>query len=126
MSFLEHLKPAIKEGKGWLFFNALGIGVYLMIESWIFAPRIAEETFNGIDQICFWETQEFPLLAFYFGVNVTWLLMRWQSAFSRNRLLLIWLLTCLVWGIVIACDPIAIKMIILIVPMMVKQAWNRA
>lgn len=43
MSFIERLKAAIKEGKFWLLFNALGIGVYISIEAWLLAPRIPKK-----------------------------------------------------------------------------------
>jgi len=124
MTFLEHLRFAIREGKVWLFFNALGIGIYLAIECWIFAPRIPEEAFNGIDQICYWTTTEFPLLVLYLGVNVTWLLMSRKSAFFRSRQLSIWLLGCLVWGIVLACDPVAVKIVGIVTDMIDGTAWN--
>ena len=123
MSFLEHLKPAVKEGKGWLLFNASGIGIYLAIESWI-SVRCQEEALNGFDQTFLWVSTEFPLLAFYFGVNVTWLLMGRKSALFRSRQLLIWIMSCVTWGIVLVCDPVAVKMTVLVIPMMVERAWN--
>ncbi len=124
MSLLQHLKRAVPDGTGWLLFNAAGIGIYLAIESWITAPRIPEEAFNGIDQICFWETLEFPLLAFYLGANVTWLLMASPRAPLQRPQPLIWLPTGLLWGGVIACDAVAVKIAVLVLPMMIKRAWD--
>jgi hypothetical protein len=49
MNLIERLRLAVKEAKFWILFNALGIGAYVSIEAWLFAPRIPEEAFNGID-----------------------------------------------------------------------------
>jgi hypothetical protein len=123
MPILEDLKLTAKEGWAWILFNALGIGTYLAIESWIFAPRIPEEAFNGIDQICYWTTMEFPLLAFCFGVDMTWLLMSRKSLFFRRQLA-ICLLMSGVWGSVLVCDPIAVKIVMILMAMIDGRAWN--
>jgi len=115
MSFMERLKPAIREGKLWLLFNALGIACYIAIEAWLFAPRIPEEAFNGIDQMCFWSTMQFPLLALFLGVNLTWLLMSRRSPFFKSRQLFIWMLGCVAWGILLLLDPIADKIVCLLI-----------
>ncbi len=115
---------AIKESRGWLLFNALGVGLYLAIELWIRAPRIPEEAFNGIDELCFWQTDEIPLLAFYLGANVAWVAMSCQHALFPRTRLLIFLPVCLIWGGVIAFDPIAVKALTLVIPMMIERAWS--
>jgi hypothetical protein len=114
MSFIERLKPAANEGKFWLLFNVLGIVAYLSIEAWLFAPRIPEEEFNGIDQICFWSTMQFPLLALFLGVNLTWVLMSRKSPFFKSRQLVIWIMGCIGWGILLVLDPIAVKIVYLL------------
>jgi hypothetical protein len=123
MSFIERLKPAAKEGKFWLLFNVLGIAAYISIEIWLFAPRIPEEAFNGIDQLCFWSTMQFPLLALYLGINLTWIVMSRQSLFFKSRQLFIWILGCVAWGILLLFDPIAIKIVYLLI-MHYGGFWN--
>jgi hypothetical protein len=123
MSFLERLKLAAKEAKFWLLINVLGIGAYISIEAWLFAPRIPEEEFNGIDQMCFWTTMQFPLLALYLGVNLTWILMSRKSPFFKGRRLFIWGIGCAAWGVLLLFDPIALKIAYLFI-MVQSGAWN--
>jgi hypothetical protein len=115
MKFIERLKLAAPEARFWILFNALGIAVYISIEIWLFAPRIPEMAFNGIDQLCFWSTMQFPLLALYLGINLTWILLSRQSPFFKSRQLFIWLLGCAAWGLLLLLDPIALKIVYLFI-----------
>jgi len=112
MNFLRNLRLALKGARFWLFFNALGIGAYLAIECWLLAPLREDKLFNEDDPVRDWLGAMFPLLALYLGINMTWLIMSRKSPFFRSRRLLIWLLVCLVWGIVLARDPVNVRAVI--------------
>ena len=109
MNFLENLRLALAGARFWLFFNALGIGAYLAVECWLLAPLREDKIFNKGDPVREWLGTEFPLLALYLGINVTWLIMSRKNPFFRRRQLFIWLLVCLVWGIVLTRDPVNVR-----------------
>jgi hypothetical protein len=123
VTFIERLTLPLHTGRFWLLFNAVGMGAYLAIESWM-SFYCEKEALNGFDQTFLWVTTEFPLLSLYLGANVTWLLMSRKSDYFKTRHLSIWLFVCLVWGVVLLCDPVAIKIAELITAMVNGTAWN--
>jgi hypothetical protein len=109
VNFPENVIVALKGAGIWLFFNALGIGVYLVLDSWITGPLREDKSFNKGDPVRDWLGTTFPLLALYLGINVTWLILNRKTPFFGSRQLLLWLLVCLVWGIVLSRDPVNFK-----------------
>lgn len=97
-----------------MLFNTFGVGTYLGINHWICAPRIQEENLGGIGQVYYWTTTEFPLLALCLGANVTGLLMSKDHAYFWNRQMTMWQLVFLVWGLVLVCDPLVFKTLLVV------------
>ena len=102
---------ALKAG-GWLLVNALGIAIYLSLESWILAPRPEAEALNGIDQIYFWLTRNLPLLIVFIVLNVIWLIRIWRRTDPSNMWpFRSWLLVCLAWAIALVYHGLAVKIL---------------
>lgn len=105
MNFLKNLGAILKETGCFLFVNGLGIWVYFLIKfRWLDSFRN-----DKIDPVREWLGASLPLFAFCFGINVTWLLMSRKNALLGRGRLSIWLLVCLIWIIVLACDPLNLR-----------------
>lgn len=105
MNFLKNLGVALKETGFFLFLNALGIGIDLLIKLlWLDPVRS-----DRIDPLRGWLCASLPLIAFYFGINTTWLLMSRKNGVLGMGRFSIWLLVCLVWVIVLASDPLNLR-----------------
>lgn len=94
----------------WLLVNVAGVVIYLAIGAWIKAPRPEGHELNGIDEIYFWMTRALPVLAVVAVFGLAWLvkLLRSQSP-DRAMQLRFWISTCFVWGVVLVCDGLAVK-----------------
>lgn len=122
MSSTERL--ALK-GVGWLLANALGIAIYLSLESWVLAPRSEAEALNGFDQIYFWLTRNLPLLIVYLVLNVVWLIrIRRRSDPSNKWQFRSWLLVCLAWAIALIYHGLAVKVLKMVIAMIDGKAWK--
>jgi hypothetical protein len=105
MNFLKTLIALLKETAVFLFLNALGIRMDLLFKSWWLDPIRNDR----IDPVREWLGESLPLIAFYFGINTTWLVMSRKNGVLGIGRLSIWLLVCLVWVIVLASDPLNLR-----------------
>ncbi len=105
LKFLKKLGAVLRETGFFLFLNALGIGIDLLIKLWWLDPVRNDR----IDPLPGWLCASLPLIAFYFGINMTWLLMSRKNGVLGIERLSIWLLVCLVWVIVLANDPLNLR-----------------
>jgi uncharacterized membrane protein SirB2 len=120
----DRKRIALKDG-GWLLANALGIAIYLSLESWVLAPRSEAEALNGIDQIYFWLTRNLPLLVVYLVLNVIWLIrIRSRSDPSNKWPFRNWLLVCLAWAIALIYHGLTVKILKILIAMIDGKAWK--
>jgi hypothetical protein len=109
MKLIELLKVGFRESWAWLLFNVLGLVAYVAVEFGMLIPRFPEDGPTGIEQTFLWLDLEYPLLAFYLGMNVMWLLMKGRKALSQPGLFALWTLVGLAWGATLVCDPVSMK-----------------
>ena len=81
------------------------------------------ESLNGIDVICFWLTREFPLLVFFFILNIIWLVRIFRQRHLKGKWLSfsVWLLTCFAWSFSLFAYGIAIAFLRLLFDMVVSR-----
>ncbi len=120
------MKATLKDSRIWLLANILGVCVYLLLESWILAPRSEAESLNGIDVGYFWLTRECPILVVFLLLNLTWLsLIIKRGRSSKNwHPLVIWVLVCLMWGAAFLTYGVGIGILKIIVDMIDGRAWK--
>jgi hypothetical protein len=105
MKFLKKVGAVSKEMGILIFLIALGIKIDLVIKSQV----LDSIRHDPGDPVRSWLGTSLPLLAFYFGINVTWLLMSRKNGSLGIGRLSIWLMVCLTWVIVLARDPINLR-----------------
>jgi hypothetical protein len=115
MKLLEGLK---KVGL-FLLANILGLVAYLALEHWWLRPVWSDADFKG-DPVRGWLGTSMPLFAFYFGVNVTWLLMSKKNGSLGIGRVSLWILVVAVWMIVLAREPINLRGFL---EMLNRTAW---
>jgi hypothetical protein len=94
------MKTAFKGVPLWLLGNFFGIFSYLLLEAWIRAPHSEADSVNVFDIMHFWLTKECPVLIVFLILNLIWLnsIIRRRHSDGNWRILVSWLLVCVVWG----------------------------
>lgn len=109
-------KSILNEQIFWLLANALGIVIYLSLDSWIVAPRLKGDEFNGIDQFFFWIKGNLPILMLYLLLNVIWLIRIKRHYINSNKWPLRALIfTCLIWSVALIYYGFIIKFLKIVI-----------
>lgn len=128
MDTVLNLKAQARDALFWILANAVGICIYLTFEFWISLPRSEEDSFNSFDITFFWFVAELPVLMLFLIVNLIWLnRLISKGRHSRNwQPMIIWSLVGLGWVCAASVFGIAIRILTVIAPILIKRAlWHQ-